>query len=50
MFDGSQISDHPSCSAITLDHLQILSFSPHCDEKDDHKVPGDAMAHPMLTL
>jgi hypothetical protein len=50
MVDRHEISYHPSCAAISLEHLQILTFSPHHDQEDDHKVRGDATTHRMLIL
>jgi hypothetical protein len=50
MVDPHEISYHPSCSAIALDHLHILTFSPHHDQKDDQNVHGAAVTDRMLTL
>jgi hypothetical protein len=50
MVDRYEISDHPLCSAITLEPFQILTFSPHHDQEDDHAVRGDAIPQQILTL
>jgi hypothetical protein len=50
MVDPHEISYSPSWSAITLDHLATLPFSPHNDQEDDDKVRGDTITHRLLTL